>query len=147
MRYVNGILGGMLAVFAMLCLHDSNGGLWMSVYALGAALAFITLIPRIGLLTARMLALVATIVMFFYFAGFFMLVPTFSADWYAQGQARAAISLFLAGFAMIPVLSCYSCRMKEECPMQRRARRKLERQMRRLQQTRQHSAHHPWHAG
>jgi len=136
----------MLAVFSILCLHDSNAELWMSVYGLGSVLAFVTLIPHIGLISARMLALVTTIVMFFYFAGFFQLAPTLAADWYAGGKARAAISLLLAGFAMIPILSYYSCRMKAECPLRRRARRKLERQMQRLQRSHSHSAHHPWHA-
>ena len=53
--------------------------------------------------------------MFFYFAAFFRIVDHFHENWYRGGMALEAVGMLLSAFAMIPVLSVFSCRMKADC--------------------------------
>jgi hypothetical protein len=93
---------------------------WMAIFSGGAVLAFITLKREFSLALSRFLAVTTTIAMFYYFAEFFMLAPQLSDGWYQSagwqsGRPIHALSLLFSAFAMIPVLSDYSCRLKAEC--------------------------------
>ena len=59
-----------------------------------------------------MLAVASVIAMFFYFAGFFRIVDRFHEQWYRSGLMLDAVGLLISAFAMIPVLSVFSSRMK-----------------------------------
>ena len=61
---------------------------------------------------ARVLAVASVIAMFFYFAGFFRIVDRFHEQWYRSGLMLDAVGLLISAFAMIPVLSVFSSRMK-----------------------------------
>ena len=61
--------------------------------------------------------------MFFFFAWFFLMVPSLEADWYANQAGWAAVCRLLGAFLMIPILSEYSCRLKADCLEARAARR------------------------
>ena len=52
-----------------------------------------------------------------FFAGFFMDVPKLESDWYGNQDGWFAVTsrTLLAAFAMIPILSDYSCRCKADC--------------------------------
>ena len=58
------------------------------------------------------LAVASVIAMFFYFAGFFRIVDRFHEQWYRSGLMLDAVGLLISAFAMIPVLSVFSSRMK-----------------------------------
>ncbi len=115
MHIVNGVIGLFLAALAIL--HGTMPGSMQSAlaFAVGSLLAFLTLLPNMSTAVARAFAVITTVCMFFYFAGFFSLAPELHSEWYRGMQARAAFSLLLAAFCMIPVLSCYSCRLKADC--------------------------------
>ena len=53
--------------------------------------------------------------MFFYFFGFFELAPHLDANWWGLERGQEAMGLLFSAFTMIPVLSCYSCRLKATC--------------------------------
>lgn len=117
MRVINGVIGGVLLALAVLHAfipHAASLTL-MSLYGVGAMLALLTWSNNISLGLARVLAIGTTAVMFFYFAGFFKMAPHFSETWYMSGDALEAVGLLLSAFAMIPVLSSYSCLLKAEC--------------------------------
>ena len=59
-----------------------------------------------------MLAVASVIAMFFYFAGFFRIVDHFHEQWYRSGLMLNAVGMLISAFAMIPVLSVFSSRMK-----------------------------------
>ena len=123
MHYIHGAIALVLAVVAMLHVPHPTPFLWVP-YALASALAAVTLFPEISLLLSRLLAISTTVLMFFFFAGFFMEVPRLESDWYQHQEGWFAVSLLLAAFTMIPVLSDYSCRCKAECREARGADRK-----------------------
>jgi len=100
-------------VLALLHVPHPSPLLWLP-YAAGAVLAGFTLIP-LKVMLARLLAVAATALMFFLFAGFFMDVPKLESTWYQSQEGWAAVSRLLAAFLLIPVLSDYSCRCKAEC--------------------------------
>jgi hypothetical protein len=50
--------------------------------------------------------------MFFYFAAFFRIVDHFHEQWYRSGMMLEAVGMLISAFAMIPVLSVFSCLMK-----------------------------------
>ena len=75
-------------------------------------LAFASLQPNISFAWARVLAVASVIAMFFYFAGFFRIVDRFHEQWYRSGLMLDAVGLLISAFAMIPVLSVFSSRMK-----------------------------------
>jgi hypothetical protein len=54
------------------------------------------------------------IAMFFYFAAFFRIVDHFHEQWYRSGMMLEAVGMLISAFAMIPVLSVFSCFMKCE---------------------------------
>lgn len=114
-HYVNGVLGLVLVVFAVLQLGSENGVWWASVYVCGASLALITLKLGLNLWTVRFLAVITTAAMFFYFAAFFRLAPNLHEEWYRGADAIESLGLLFAAFSMIPVLSEFSCRMKADC--------------------------------
>ncbi len=117
MRYVNGIMAVVLMAFAILQLRDAGNVLLFLSFAGGSVLALLSLKRSLSLMTARGLAGLSTVAMFFYFAGFFRYCPEMSSGWYMLDKAPGLIGLLVAGFAMIPVLSVYSCWMKAECHM------------------------------
>ncbi len=114
MVYVNALIGMALVILTGLQFDDENPLRWACIYFAGAALALLSVVPRLSTNLIRFLAVDSTAMMLFYFAGFFLLVPSLDADWYLKGQGGDALGLLCAGFAMIPVLSAYSCRMKSE---------------------------------
>ena len=122
MQYINGLIGSAFVLFALIHVPHPTPLTWVP-YAAAAVLAFITLKADLGINFSRLLAVCATALMFFFFAGFFMLVPKLSADWYMSQNGWAAVTLISSAFAMIPVLSDYSCRLKAECQEARAARR------------------------
>ena len=117
MRYVNGIMAFVLMALAISqIIGPGNISLVLS-FAGGSVLALLSLQRSLSLMTARGLAVLSATAMFFYFAGFFRHCPEMSSGWYLLDDAPGLIGLLVAGFAMIPVLSVYSCWMKAECHM------------------------------
>lgn len=98
--------------FALLQLDDPDSGVWFSIYAAGALGAALTLLNELPRYATRLLAVSTMLLMFFYFFGFFELAPGLSKQWWQAEVGREAFGLLFAAFAMIPVLSCYSCRLK-----------------------------------
>jgi len=117
MRYVNGITGFVLMAFAISQLGDTGNIALVLSFAGGSVLALLSLQRSLRLTTARGLAVLSATAMFFYFASFFRYCPEMSTGWYLLDKAPGLIGLLIAGFAMIPVLSVYSCWMKAECHM------------------------------
>ncbi len=117
MHYVTATLGLVLVVFALLQIGQPDGLLWASVFASGAFLALITLKRDMPLMLTRFFAVLSSLAMFWFFAGFFRLAPNLHPEWYERAAALDAIGLLFAGFAMITVLSEYSCRMKSDHPL------------------------------
>ena len=120
MQYVNAFIAVALLGFALLVPHDMGQA---PMYIVGATLAAISFKHWLSIWMVRVLALVAAGTMFWYFGRFLLLVPSLQPDWYWQPLAAVdVIGLLFAGFAMIPVLSEYSCRMKasEKCERGRR---------------------------
>jgi hypothetical protein len=116
MCYLTASLGIVLAMFALLQIGQPDGLIWASVFGSGALLAFLTLKRAMPLMLSRLLAILSSVAMFSFFAAFFRLAPGLHDDWYGRAAAIDAIGLLFAGFAMIMILSEYSCRMKRgEC--------------------------------
>ncbi len=115
MHIINGAIGLALAALAILHVNMPECVNLTIAYATGSVLAFLTFLPNLSIPVARAFAVLATGCMFYYFANFFSLAPELHSQWYRGMQAREAISLLLAAFSMIPVLSCYSCMLKAEC--------------------------------
>ncbi len=123
MQFVNLGIGVTFLALAVMHLLGTEAAIhWSCVFtfAASATLAFLTLTPELSRPVARGLAIVTAVVAFFYFAGFFRMVPQFGDDWYRSSLALDAVSLLLAAFAMLPVLSDYSCRLKADCREKRR---------------------------
>lgn len=121
MKCLNGAIGGGLIILALLHLGvPARPYLLIGMYCCGAALAFITLMPGVGQLSARILAVCATACMLFFFAGFFQMAPRLGEEWYSVHLP--ALGQLIAAFAMIPVLSGYSCLMKADCEQARKSR-------------------------
>jgi 4-amino-4-deoxy-L-arabinose transferase-like glycosyltransferase len=114
MHYVNGIIGIGFAVFALLHLTHPDWIYWMAIYSIGAILALATLKADLSLAVSRFLAIVTTVAMFFYFAAFFKMAPHLAEGWYHSHNAMQALGALIGAFAMIPVLSDYSCRLKAD---------------------------------
>lgn len=114
MQYIHGAIALMLLVVALLHVPHPTPFLWVP-YGLASALALFTLFHDISPFFSRLLAISTTALMFFFFAGFFMDVPELASDWYKHQEGWFAVSLLLAAFTMIPVLSDYSCRCKADC--------------------------------
>ena len=115
LNVLNVLIGSILLILAILHSFIPNTTLLTIVYALGAAITLLTLHRSMSIGMARVLAVMTTALMFFYFAGFFKLATHFDAYWYRTGASLEAVGLLLAAFAMIPVLSAYSCLLKADC--------------------------------
>lgn len=115
MRMVNGLIGLMLLALALLHAFIPNSYVTVVIFLAGAGLAFVTLLRSgVSLHIARVLAVATTAVMFFFFAGFFHMASSFNEHWYYSGSALEGVGMLLSAFAMIPILSCYSCMLKAE---------------------------------
>jgi hypothetical protein len=114
MQYFHGFVAITFTVLALLHVPHPSPWLWLP-YAAGALLAFMTLLPNLGILSSRFLAIAATGLMFFFFAGFFMEVPRLASDWYQSQEGWSVVARLLGAFTLIPVLSDFSCRCKAEC--------------------------------
>ncbi len=119
MRTVNGIIGCVLLALALLHAFIPRSSpevlTFMAMYAAGAVFAFASMRSTISIPVARVLAVGTTAIMFFYFAGFFKMATHFTETWYRSGAALEGVGMLLSAFAMIPVLSCYSCILKADC--------------------------------
>lgn len=120
MQYIHGFIGCVLVLLALIHVPYPYPLAWLP-YAIAACLAFITLKSEISQGLSRILAIATAGTMFFFFAWFFVKVPTLDADWYASQAGWAAVCRILAAFVMIPILSEYSCRLKADC-LEARAR-------------------------
>lgn len=122
MLYLNGLIGSIFIVIALLHVPYPMPFAWVP-YLCAAALALITLKREISDAFSRTLAVLTTVTMFFFFAGFFVVVPKLAADWYLHQEGWHAVCLLLGAFAMIPILSDYSCRLKADCVKARKRHR------------------------
>lgn len=119
MQFVNAIIAVVLLLLALAVGEAGKA----SMFIVGAVVAAIAFKHWLSTWMVRVLAFVTACAMFFFFWSFFALVPTLQTDWYWQPMELIdAFGLLCAGFAMIPVLSEYSCRMKAnaECERGRR---------------------------
>ena len=114
MRMVNAAIGCILLTLAIMHFFIPNHMIFCALYGAGALFAFATMRREMGLLTARLFAVGTTALMFFYFAGFFRMASFFGDHWYRSGAALEGIGLLLSAFAMIPVLSSFSCILKAD---------------------------------
>jgi heme/copper-type cytochrome/quinol oxidase subunit 2 len=115
MRIFNAIVGCMLLGLAVLHGFIPKTPLLSVIYAAGAVLALASLWRNVSFSFARVCAFLTVAAMFFYFAAFFRIVDHFHENWYRGGMALEAVGMLLSAFAMIPVLSVFSCRMKADC--------------------------------
>ncbi len=122
MRMINAVIGFFLLALAVLHFFIPNHTHFIALYGAGALLAFVALFRHISINVARLFAIATTAVMFFYFAGFFKMAPHFHEQWYTSGAGLEGVGMLLSAFAMIPVLSCYSCLLKADCRETRIAR-------------------------
>jgi len=122
MQLIHGAIAFILLAVALLHVPHPTPFIWVP-YALGSALAIVTLFADVSLFFSRLLAISTTMLMFFFFAGFFMDVPKLESDWYVRQEGWFAVSRLLAAFAMLPILSDYSCRCKADCIHARAAQR------------------------
>ena len=113
MNYVNGFIALVLVGAAFFARQDPLVAGLFTLCALLAALSTVHLPRFVG----NSLAVATTIAMFASFALFFGLAPNLEDDWYMQREAISTFSSLFSAFAMIPVLSEFSCRMKasESC--------------------------------
>jgi hypothetical protein len=123
LRCFHALIGVIFVVLALLHTPHPQPLLWLP-YAAGAALAAMTLVPRLMAVASRLLAVAATALMFFLFAGFFMEVPKLAAGWYQSQEGWAAVSRLLAAFLLLPLLSEFSCRCKADCREMRHSGRR-----------------------
>lgn len=117
MHMVTGIIGCTLLTLAVMhaFIPRESYHIFMWLYGAGAICAFVSMRGQMPLLVVRLLALATTAVMFVYFAAFFKMAPHFQEEWYRSGAGLEAVGMLLSAFAMIPVLSCYSCMLKADC--------------------------------
>ncbi len=114
MGWINALIGLSLLVLSVLQFDDPEPLRWALVYFLGAVLAIITWLPGLSRAMSLFMAVATTGMLFSYFGAFFSQVPQLDANWYLIGQGNDALGLLFCGFAMIPVLAAYSCRMKAD---------------------------------
>jgi len=123
LRWFHAFVAVTFVILALLHMPHPKPLLWLP-YAAGAALAVMTLVPHLMVMASRLLAVAATALMFFLFAGFFMDVPKLEAGWYQSQEGWAAVSRLLAAFLLLPLLSEFSCRCKAHCREKRAGRRR-----------------------
>lgn len=114
MKIVNAIIGCVLLALAILHVFIPKTPILSLIYFGGAVLALVSVRPHISFGWARGFAVATVIAMFFYFAAFFRIVDHFHEQWYRSGMMLEAIGMLISAFAMIPVLSVFSCFMKSE---------------------------------
>ena len=114
MRLVNAIIGCVLLALAILHVFIPKTPILSLIYLGGAVLALMSVRSHISFAWARFLAVATVIAMFFYFAAFFRIVDHFHEQWYRSGMMLEAVGMLISAFAMIPVLSVFSCFMKCE---------------------------------
>lgn len=124
MQCVNAIIAVALLTFAVLSLDAPAQAL---MYIIGAALAAIAFKHWLSTWTVRALAIGTVCMLYWYFGQFFLRADQLAPGWYGTGEAIPALGLLIAGFAMIPVLSEYSCRMKASAECERGRRRSEDR--------------------
>jgi len=112
MRLVIALITLTFVAFAGMQLDDPDIGVWVSIYLAGALISGAALLNGLPRNVHRMLAVGTMLLMFFYFFGFFQLAPTLHGEWWRTEAAREALGMLFSAFAMIPVLSCYSCQLK-----------------------------------
>ena len=122
MQYIHGFIAVLLVLLAVIHIPFPEPFAWLP-YSIAAALAVLTLKSEISIPVSRVLAIATTGMMFFFFALFFLVVPTLKAGWYTTQYGWAAVCLLLSAFVMIPILSDYSCRLKADCREARAARK------------------------
>lgn len=122
MQYIHGFIACLLVLLALIHIPFPEPLAWLP-YSVAALLAVITLKSELSIPVSRVLAIATTGMMFFFFALFFLVVPSLEANWYTTQYGWAAVCLLLSAFVMIPILSDYSCRLKAECREAREARR------------------------
>ena len=110
MQYLNGCIGGVFILLALLHLGVPDCFWLVSMHLCGAALAFPALMRSLRPGLSRLLAIAATLFLFFYFAGFLKVAPHLGSGWYTMHMV--ALGQLLGAFAMIPLLAEYSCRLK-----------------------------------
>ena len=114
MRVFNGIVGCVLLVLAILHVFIPKTPILTAIYFGGALLALASVRSEISFQWARAFAVATVIAMFFFFAAFFRIVDHFNDQWYRGGMMLEALGMLISAFAMIPVLSVFSCIMKSE---------------------------------
>ena len=120
MQYVNAMIALALLVLAVVNLDNPPGA---SMFLIGALIAAVAFKRWLSSGTVRVLAFLAAGTLFCYFGQFFYLCRACSRAGIGSGRAMLpCLTLLVSGFAMIPVLSEYSCRMKatRECERGRR---------------------------
>jgi hypothetical protein len=122
MHYIYAAIACVLLLLAVLSFEPPAAVGTAAMFLAGSVLAALAYKRWLPLWAVRMLAVVSAAALFGYFGQFFSMVPTLAYDWYAGSEAARVIGLLFAGFAMIPVLSEYSCRMKAtaDCALGRR---------------------------
>lgn len=111
-RLVNAIIGCVLLALAILHVFIPKTPILSLIYLGGAILALISVRPQLGFAWARLFAVATVVAMFFYFAAFFRIADHFYEQWYRSGMMLEAVGMLISAFAMIPVLSVFSCAMK-----------------------------------
>jgi hypothetical protein len=114
MQFIHGLVGVLFVALALLHVPHPSPYVWIP-YALGALLAFLTLFGSLNLVLSRVLAVATTALLFYFFAGFFLEVPELKAGWYGRQEAWQMLSLLFGAFAMLSILSDFSCRCKADC--------------------------------
>ena len=121
MQYVNAVIAAALLGLAFMTLEDLRQS---GAFVLGAILAAVAFKHWLNPAMVRLLAVLTAGMLFWYFSQFFVLVAEAGGAWRWRQHGVPAAGALLAGFAMIPVLSEYTCRMKASGQCER-ARRKL----------------------
>ena len=112
MRYVHATTAVALMGLALFQLLQLDAPVAALLFAVGAAAAALAAKHWIQPAVVRLLAFLSAAVMFCFFWQFFSLTPNLQADWYRQPGTLNVVGLLFAGFAMITVVSEYTCRMK-----------------------------------
>ena len=111
MHYINAIIGLILGCLALFTIADTATA---SLFFSSALLALASLKHWRSGVIVWLLAVATTGAMFFFFARFFGQAPHLSPS-LADGEALfVPVALLVGAFAMIPVLSEFSCQMKAD---------------------------------
>lgn len=112
MQYVNGVAGIVFLVLAALHYDQPDALWWLPGFGFGALIALTTFRRELDLWLVRVLAVSSVGAMFLYFGSFFNLELYSHENWYQQEGSLHCMSLLIAGFAMIPLLTEFTWRMK-----------------------------------